>query len=69
VKAARREARKILREGRELWDAMNRDETTYRAGTWKARVEVPTDEAALRSVDTNETRVQYLGGENWKALA
>jgi len=68
VKAARREAREILREGRELWDAMNRDETTYRAGTWKARVEVPTDEASLRSTESDDTRTQYLGGEVWKAL-
>ena len=69
VKAARREAREILREGRELWDAMNRDETKYRAGTWKARVEVPTERAALRSTDTDETQTQYLGGDVWKALS
>ena len=69
VKAARREAREILREGRELWAAMNRDETTYRAGTWKARVEVPTERAALRSTDTDETQTQYLGGDVWKALS
>ena len=68
VKAARRKAREILREGRDLWGAMNRDEVQYRAGTWKAHVEVPTDEATLRSVDSDETRVQYLGGETWKAL-
>jgi predicted transcriptional regulator len=68
VKAARRKAREILREGRDLWTAMNRDEVQYRAGNWKAHVEVPTDEATLRSVDSDETRVQYLGGETWKAL-
>jgi hypothetical protein len=68
VKAARREVRKILREGRELWTAMNRDETQYRSGTWKARVEVPTDEAALRSTDVDDTRTQYLGGDVWKIL-
>ena len=68
VKAARRKATEILREGRELWDAMNRDETKYRAGTWKARVEVPTEKAALRSFDTDETETQYLGGDVWKAL-
>jgi hypothetical protein len=68
VKAARRKATEILREGRELWEAMNRDETKYRAGTWKARVEVPTEEAALRSTDTDETQTQYLGGDVWKAL-
>jgi len=66
--AARREAREILREGRDLWNAMNRDETTFRAGTWKARVEVPTVEATLRSFDSDETRVEYLGGDVWKAL-
>jgi len=68
VKAARREARELLREGRDLWTAMNRDETQYRAGTWEARVEVPTDEAALRCTDTEETRTEYLGGDVWKAL-
>ena len=68
VKAARREAREILREGRELWEDMNRDETKYRAGTWKARVQVPTETAALRSTDTDETQTQYLGGDVWKAL-
>ena len=68
VKAARRKATEILREGRELWDAMNRDETKYRAGTWKARVEVPTERAALRSTDIDETETQYLGGDVWKAL-
>ena len=68
VKAARRKAREILREGRDLWEAMNRDETKYRAGTWKARVEVPTEKAALRSTDTDETQTQYLGGDVWKAL-
>ena len=68
VKSARREAREILREGRDLWAAMNRDETQYRAGTWKARVEVPTETAALRSTDSDETQTQYLGGDVWKAL-
>jgi len=68
VKAARRKAREILREGRDLWTAMNRDEVQYRAGSWKAHVEVPTDDATLRSVNSDETRVQYLGGETWKAL-
>ena len=68
VKAARRKATEILREGRDLWAAMNRDETQYRAGTWKARVEVPTETAALRSTDTDETETQYLGGDVWKAL-
>jgi len=68
VKAARREAREILREGLDLWAAMNRDETKFKSGSWKARVEVPTDEAALRSTSTDETRTQYLGGDVWKAL-
>jgi hypothetical protein len=69
VKAARRKATEILREGRELWDDMNKDETKYRAGTWKARVEVPTEKAALRSTDTDETEMRHLGGDVWKALS
>jgi predicted transcriptional regulator len=68
VKAARREAREILREGHQLWENMNRDETTYRAGKWRACVQVPTQRAALRSSDTDDTERKYLGGEVWKAL-
>lgn len=68
VKAARRKAREILREGRKLWASMNRDETRFRSGSWSASVEVPTDEAALRSTDINDTRTQHLGGDIWKTL-
>jgi len=67
-KDARKEARRILREGFKRWRDMNRDEVKYRLGSWKARVEVPTETAQLRSVDSDETRTEYVGGENFKAL-
>ena len=67
-KAAQREVREILREGLELWTAMNRDEMTYRVGRWKARAKVPTERAALRSTDTDETETQHLSGRVWTAL-
>ena len=68
VKAARREVRRLLREGFDLWTDMNRDEIKYRTGSWKASVSVPTDDAALRSTDTDETRIEYLGGDVWEGL-
>jgi hypothetical protein len=68
LEAARREARQLLREGFDLWSDMNRDEIAYRTGSWKAYVEVPTEEATLRSVDSDETRTEYLGGDIWKGL-
>lgn len=68
LKEARREAREILREGLDLWTDMNRDEAKYRAGTWKAYAEIPTDYASLRSTDSDETRTEYIGGRNWEAI-
>jgi len=68
LEAARREARQLLREGFDLWNDMNRDEIAYRTGTWKGYVEVPTTEASLRSIDSDETRREHLGGEVWKGL-
>jgi len=68
VKSARREVRRLLREGFDLWSDMNRDEIKYRMGSWKASVQVPTDDAALRSTDTDETRIEYLGGDVWEGL-
>jgi hypothetical protein len=47
---------------------MNRDEMTYRVGRWKARAKVPTERAALRSTDTDETETQHLSGRVWTAL-
>ena len=69
LKAARREARRILREGHDLWQSMNRNEAEYRAGTWKAHVEVPTPEAALKSIDSDETTTRTIGGDVWKTLS
>ena len=66
---ARSRVKEMLREGLGLWKDMNRDEAVYRAGQWTARVEVPTDRARLRSVDTDETTTEYLGGKNWKVVA
>ena len=68
LKEARREAREILREGLDLWTSMNRDEAKYRAGTWKAYAEVPTEYASLRSTDSDETRTEYIGGRTWEAI-
>jgi hypothetical protein len=56
---ARREIRRKLREARRLWTQMNRDEITWKLGSWSARIE---REKYPDSTYLNETVVQYEGG-------
>jgi hypothetical protein len=58
--------RRPLREGYDLWTAMNRDEHVYRAGRYQYEYEETVTE--YKSLYTTETRVVIEGGEVWQAL-
>jgi hypothetical protein len=57
--AARREIKQKLREGKRLWDSMNRDEMKWRLGKWQARIE--RDKYADMNT-LSETVVESHGG-------
>ena len=61
-----RKIRQKLREGKQLWDEMNRDEMKWRLGSWNARIEYQ-EYPDLKTVD-NETITKSMGGPLWKYL-
>lgn len=61
-----RKVQRLLREGYDLWTAMNRDEHVYRAGRYRYEYEETVTE--YKSLDTTETEVVTEGGKVWQAL-
>lgn len=61
---SKREARRLLREGYQLWQEMNRDLATFRMGTFRYRVE--EEKRGLNYLD--ETTTRRYGGTVWQAL-
>jgi predicted transcriptional regulator len=58
--------REKLREGLELWNAMNRDEIKFRSGRWTAEAAIDENDE-LRSVPT-KTKTEYFGSEIWRTI-
>jgi predicted transcriptional regulator len=69
VSEARREVRRLLREGFKLWRDMNRDPLKFKQGTYAARAYVPTQLATLKSTDDDSRRRQSIGGQCWRAIS
>ncbi len=69
VSEARREVRRLLREGFKLWRDMNRDPIKFKQGTYNARALVPTQLASLQSTDDDSRRRQSVGGQCWQAIS
>lgn len=63
----RQKVKRLLREGYRLWEAMNRDPATFKAGKWVARWE-ETVGPDLRSVDVQQTKTVRKGGKVWRHL-
>jgi hypothetical protein len=61
----RKEVRRILREGFELWRRANRDPVIYRAGDYRYRYE--EQEHDLRSIEA-DTVTQTVSGRVWETL-
>jgi len=60
-----KEARRIVREGYQLWCEMGRDEAAYRAG--RARYTVPADSPETTYLDTGPDRREHYG-DVWRLL-
>jgi hypothetical protein len=58
---ANREIRRILREGKQLWDEMREDEMAWRMGKWRARIRYDENHE-LRSIDERKPAVYAAGG-------
>lgn len=58
-----REARQIIREGFDLWTDMERDESTFKMGTYRYQV---TQESDLNYIDNTTTKARV--GKVWRAL-
>ena len=61
----RREIRRVLREGKQLWDEMRNDEMKWRLGEWRARV---TYEKHPDSNYLAETTTESMGGPLFRTL-
>jgi len=61
-----KKVRRLLREGFDLWTAMNRDEHVYRAGRYQYTYEETVTE--YKSLDKCETRTVTESGKVWRAL-
>jgi len=58
-----REARQIIREGYDLWTDMERDESSFKMGTYRYQV---TQESELNYIDNSTTKARV--GKVWQAL-
>jgi hypothetical protein len=58
-----REARQIIREGYDLWTDMDRDESSFKMGTFRYQV---TQESDLNYIDNSTTKARV--GKVWQAL-
>jgi len=65
LKAARRNIRQRLREGKRLWDEMRNDEMKWRLGEWTARV---TFEKRPESNYLSETTTETMGGPLFRMM-
>lgn len=61
---AMKEIRRVLREGKELWDEARKDDLPWRMGEWSARIETPAKQ--YKSKDSDATDVTATGGRLWR---